>query len=98
MLSCVAKVNFCVREASNTGMASKSTGLEADFAALSDGMHKLLLRKVDAQKELRKIVASQDRLPAAQGGVEGGAYLEPCAQLGMDEGEQIELLAGKFVG
>jgi hypothetical protein len=95
---CVFLVNFCVREASNTGMASKCTGLEADFAALSEGMHKLLLRKVDAQKELRKIVAAQDSLPAALGGVECEAPVDLSeAQHGLDEGEQIELLAGKIV-
>ncbi len=55
---CVFLVNYVVSEAQdNPVLASKDAGLEADFKSLSDGMHKLLLRKAEAHKELTQMSA-----------------------------------------
>jgi hypothetical protein len=111
---CVFLVNYVVREAQgNPVLASKAAGLEADFKALSDGMHKLLLRKAEAHKELTQMSArllsrgcavgrgvgasSAGRAGAASALARSGGQAAFWEQYEEEESEQMELIANKIV-
>jgi hypothetical protein len=86
---CVFLVNFVNREAQSSVAASRerAAGLEADFKVLSEGMHKLLLRKAETQRQLRELLA-----------VKGGGGPGGCSPGSWEKYEdETELLAGKIV-